>query len=80
MILRCPQDDRVCHAIQVASYKLYDRYARDKGFKDQHVSPAVLTVIDPKAAPAGYVTVFHDINNGVDYLTYLRKRHNRGKS
>jgi hypothetical protein len=79
MILRCPQDDRICHALQVASYKIYDRYAREKGFRDQHVSPAVLTVINPGAkSPAGFVTVFHDIEEGVDYLTYRRKRWARG--
>lgn len=75
MILRCPQDDRICHALQVASYKLYDRYARDKGFRDQHVSPAVMTLIDPSAkTPAGYVTVFHDVELGADYLTWRRKQ------
>jgi hypothetical protein len=79
MILRCPQDDRICHALQVASYKLYDRYAREKGFRDQHVSPAVLTVINPGArSPAGFVTVFHDVEEGVDYLTFKRKRWARG--
>lgn len=73
MILRCPQDDRICHALQVASYKLYDRYARDKGFRDQHVSPAVLTLIDPGAkSAAGFVNVFHDIDTGVDFLRWRR--------
>ncbi len=75
MILRCPQDDRICHALQVASYKLYDRYARDKGFRDQHVSPAVLTIIDPNAkTPAGFVTVMHDVDTGVDFLGWRRKQ------
>lgn len=75
MILRCPQDDRICHALQVASYKLYDRFARDKGFRDQHVSPAVLTIIDPNAkTPAGFVSVFHDVDTGVDFLGWRRKQ------
>ena len=75
MILRCPQDDRICHALQVASYKIYDRYSREKGFRDQHVSPAVLTLIDPAAkTAAGFVNVFHDIDTGVEFLTWRRKQ------
>jgi hypothetical protein len=75
MILRCPQDDRICHALQVASYKIYDRYAREKGFRDQHVSPAVLTLIDPGAkSAAGFVNVFHDIDTGVEFLQWRRKQ------
>lgn len=75
MILKSPNDGKICHAIQVASYKLYDRYAREKGFRDQSVSPAVVTVIDPYAdAPTGRVTVFHDVEAGVEYLKFARAR------
>jgi hypothetical protein len=75
MILKSPTDGRVCHAIQVASYKLFDRYAREKGFRDQNVSPAVLTIINPLAATeAGLITVFWDIDEGVRYLKWLRAK------
>lgn len=75
MILKCPSEDRICHALQIASYKEGDRFAKDKGFRDQHVSPAVLTVIDPYAQnAAGFVTVFHDIDTGVDYHKFRRKQ------
>jgi hypothetical protein len=59
----------------VASYKLFDRYAREKGFRDQNVSPAVLTIINPLAATeAGLITVFWDIDEGVRYLKWLRAK------
>jgi hypothetical protein len=34
----------------------------------------VLTVLDPDAGPTARVQVFHDVDAGADYLTYLRER------
>lgn len=66
-------DRIVCHAIQVASYKRYDRYARDKGFRDQSISPCVVTVINPKADhPADLVQVFWNPPTAVRHLKMLR--------
>lgn len=75
-IIKDPDSGIACHAIQVASYKLYDRYARDKGFRDQTLSPCVLTVIDP-ALPQTHpdlVKVFWDADEGVSFLKWKRKR------
>lgn len=73
-IIKDPASGITQHAIQVATYKIYDRYAKEKGFRDQNISPAVLTVIDPrkKDTDVGFVTVFHDIDIGVEYLEFLR--------
>lgn len=71
--LKDPDTGKVCHCIQVASYKVYDRYAREKGFRDQSLSPCVLTVIDPDAEnPANLVQVFWDAERGAEYLSWLR--------
>lgn len=71
--LKDPESGRVLHCIQVASYKVYDRYAREKGFRDQSLSPCVLTVIDPYAEdPADVVQVFWNPVSGARYLTWLR--------
>lgn len=73
--LKIPGEDRIAHCIQVASYKVFDRYAKERGFRDQHISPAVLTVIDPSAtSAAGFVTVFHEVDEGVEYLKWKRAR------
>lgn len=74
MILKDEHEGTIQHALQIASYKIYDRFAREKGFRDQHISPSVLTVIDPNSdSQVGLITVFHDINKGVDFLNYIRK-------
>lgn len=64
------------HAILVGSYKRYDRYARERGFRDQALGPACLTVIDP-ALPDVHpdlVKVFWDPHEGAEYLTWKRSR------
>lgn len=64
----------VTHCVQVASFKVHDQYARDLGLRDQHISPAVLLILDP-AQPVGpgRVLVFHDIEQGARVLTALRR-------
>jgi hypothetical protein len=64
------------HACKVASYKIYDRYAKEHGFRDNCLSPCALTTINP-ALPADHpdlVKVWWDPEEGADYLTYLRRR------
>lgn len=74
-ILKSPADGRLSHCIRIASYKRYDEYAKGKGLPDQNISPAVVTVINPLAdRESDFVTVFHDVFRGADYLTYLRKQ------
>lgn len=75
-IIKDPDSGIACHAIQVASYKLYDRYARDKGFRDQTLGPCVVTVIDP-SMPSDHpdlVKPFWDADEGVDYLKFKRRK------
>jgi hypothetical protein len=75
-VLKDPETGRTIHAIQVGSYKLFDRYAKDKGFRDQSLGPACLTTISP-LLPADHpdrVKVFWDPNEGADYLKFLRRK------
>jgi hypothetical protein len=71
---KSPDDGRICHCLQIGSYKIYDRYAREKGFRDQHISPCAVTVIDPSAPLINRVQMFWDAKAGADYLTFLRSR------
>lgn len=73
-IIKDPQGGKVCHAIQVASYKMYDTYAKEKGFRDQTVSPACMTVIDPDLDDThpDMVKVFWDPKQGAEYLKWKR--------
>jgi hypothetical protein len=75
-VLKDPDSGITMHAVQIASYKIFDRYARERGFKDQHISPCAVTVINPKlpATHPDLVKIFWDAEQGADYLTYLRKK------
>ncbi len=73
-VVKSPDDGRISHCLQIGSYKIYDRFARDKGFRDQHISPCVVTVIDPGADLINRIQVFWDAEAGAEYLTFLRSR------
>lgn len=75
-IIKDGSTGRVCHAIQVASYKIYDTYAKERGFRDQTVSPACMTVIDPDL-PENHpdmVKVYWDPLEGADVVAWKRSR------
>lgn len=60
--------------VRVASYKIYDRYAKEKNFRDQSFGPACVTVIDP-ALPDTHpdrCKVFWDVDEGVRFLRFKR--------
>ena len=74
-VLKDPINGIAMHAIKVASYKVYDRYAKDKGFRDNALSPCVLTTINP-ALPEHHpdlVKVWWEPEEGAEYLRYLRR-------
>ena len=61
--------------IRVKGFKTYDDYARRLGFYEQKEGAAILTIIDPNSSTqAGRVTAYADIENGVDYLKWLRQK------
>jgi hypothetical protein len=75
-VLKCPATGLISHCLRVASYKTYDRFAAEKGMPDQNFTECVLTVIDPAAADERrLVTVFLDLAEGAEYLTWKRRDH-----
>jgi hypothetical protein len=74
MPIKDPSSGIIGHCIQVASYKRLDRYAQERGFRDQMISPCAVTVIDPDASEAELVHVFWEPAAAADYLTWLRQR------
>lgn len=75
-VLKDPQAGITMHALKVASYKVYDRYAKEHGFRDNAFSPCAVTVINtelPETHP-DLVKVFWDPEEGAQYLTWLRGR------
>ncbi len=74
-LLKCPETRITMHAIKVSTYKTYDRYAKERGFRDQTLSPCAVTTINtnlPETHP-DYIKVFWDPVAGADYLTFLRR-------
>lgn len=64
---RCPV------AIRARGYKMADSYAVRHGFQQSTQGSAILTIIDPSAAPAGRVLAFADADQGVRVLKALRR-------
>jgi hypothetical protein len=75
-IIKDPTEGIACHAIRVASYKVFDRFAKERGFPDQAFGPCCVTVIDPKLPNAhpDLVKVFWDPFEGADYLNFKRSK------
>jgi len=75
-LVKQPNSGLITHALRVASYKIYDNYAKQLGLRNQNISAAVMTVINPekKDDDPGLITVFHDVDTGVDFLKFLRRK------
>ena len=68
------QQKRLCHNIQVAAYKVYDEYAREKGFPELHISPAVTIVVTPGAPEQSKLHVFWDLEEATAFLKFKRAK------
>lgn len=75
-VLKDPSTATALHSFLVAGYKVFDRFAMEKGFRDQRISPGVFTVIHPERENThpDFVTFFWSMEAGVDYLAYARNR------
>lgn len=75
MVQENPIKDLVWHAIQLASFKKIDDYADVLGKDARRYGESCVTIIHPKARTAmEFVKVFWDVEEGADFLTWLRKR------
>ncbi len=66
-------DSRHRWALKVGSFKKMDSYAAEKGFHENKHGSAAVTVIDPYAPECDRVSVFWDVERGLNYLKMLRK-------
>jgi hypothetical protein len=75
-VVKDPATGRTCHAVQVASYKLYDRYAMERGFRDQSLSPCAFLIVDPSKADdhPDLIKVYWDADEGAEVLRWMRSR------
>jgi transposase-like protein len=78
MVLKDPASGLISHAMRVAGYKKFDRYAEEKGLADQTVSPAFTTIVRPEFAdddPRLIHTMFN-VQEAAEYVSFLRRKHN----
>lgn len=75
-VLKDSATEITLHSIIVGSYKRFDRYAREKGFRDQALGPACLTVIDPSLPEThpDLLKAFWDPHEGADFLAWKRRK------
>ena len=64
------------HCYQLAAFKVIDDYAEKINFRDDHVTPGMAFVIDPRFEDdqAKLITPFFCPHQAVDYTEYLRKK------
>lgn len=76
-VLKDPQSGIAMHALKVSSYKVYDRFAKERGFRDNTLSPCAVAVIDPELAVdhPDLIKIFWEPEVAVDYLKVLRGRY-----
>ena len=75
MHLKCPATGLLSWAIRTGSYKIYDRYAEEKGLPDQSAFRCPVTIIQPQYEDHDprLVSVFLDPEQAASYLRFLRR-------
>ncbi len=75
-VLKDPISGITMHAMKCASYKVFDRFAKERGFRDNSLSPCVLTTINPELPNEhpDLIKVWWQPEEGAEYLTWLRNR------
>jgi hypothetical protein len=74
--LKDPDSGITMHAIKVASYKVFDRFAKERGFRDSTLSPCAVTLIDPSLPPThpDLIKVYWEPEEAVEILKWKRRR------
>lgn len=67
--------------VRVSGYKRVDDYAKQGGFHSKQIHPSALIIIDPSRSDDDRSRVWcaPSVEEGVDYLDWLRVRHDGGK-
>lgn len=76
-IVKNPNSKILSHLVRVSGYKKWDKYAKDNFFVDQRIGGGSgMAIIDPRfeMTHPRHVKWFFDIEEGADYLNFLRGR------
>lgn len=70
----CPHTNRIYWLARARGYKQIDHYGENLGFGNQKSGASICSIIDPRASEINLVRCFADLEEGADYLKFLRKR------
>ena len=75
--MKSPSDGLVPWAVRCGTYKIHDRYGKEKGLPDQIPFSACVTIIDPQFADddTRLITVIPDVEEAAEFLTWKRGRY-----
>jgi hypothetical protein len=74
-------NQKMWHAVQVASYKKVDRYAEELNLPDNNIYTCPVALIDPYASKeVNFIRWEFDPYEGAERLKWMRARFNAGKS
>lgn len=73
---------RLCHGFRVGTYKDFDHYAKEKGFKESNWARSMAAVIDPAFAhdPVRFIKPFFSLEEAADYLKWKRRLFESGRA
>lgn len=82
MVSKCPSTGLLSHLLRVSGYKRVDDHAIVNGFEDARIRPSSMTIINPFYGDDDprLVRVELDVQEGAEVLTWMRSRHERGRS
>ena len=75
-VLKDPASGLISHALQVASFKIWDEFAVKKGLEDRNIFNAPVTIIDPKYDDDDnrLITTILNPYEGAEYLKWKRSQ------
>jgi len=73
---------RLCHGFRCGTYKDFDKYAKEKGFKESNWGRSLGATIEPEFAdqPARYIKPWYDLEDMAEFLKWRRARWELGYS
>ena len=75
-VLKDPASGLVSHALQVASFKVIDKFANKMGLDNKNIFNCPVTIIDPQYNDDDnrLITTIFDPEEGSEYLTWKRNK------
>ena len=75
-----PNQERLCHAMRVGTYKRHDPYPKELGLKGENWAASMAAIVNPYARrERDYIQPMFSLEQAEEYLQYLRNKWELGK-